>query len=98
MSWKSRIILDSDILVGKPVIRGTRISVELILTLLANGSTNDQILEDYPMLKKQDIEAALKYAAEVISKMRKKSGGGLVKRDLQSKWMSSDYSRKKIGL
>jgi uncharacterized protein (DUF433 family) len=66
MSWKSRIILDEKVLAGKPVIRGTRISVEHIVSLLGKGWTNDQILKNYPMLKKRDIEAALKYAAETL--------------------------------
>ena len=70
MSWKSRIIVDEKILVGKPVIRGTRISVEHILSLLGYGWTTEEILDDYPMLKKQDIEAALRYAAETLKQER----------------------------
>ncbi|HXQ92437.1 MAG TPA: DUF433 domain-containing protein [Nitrososphaerales archaeon] len=66
MSWKSRIVLDEKILTGKPVIRGTRISVEHIVALLGEGWTNEQILKNYSVLKKQDIEAALKYAAETL--------------------------------
>jgi uncharacterized protein (DUF433 family) len=70
MSWKSRIVLDDKILAGKPIIRGTRISVEHIVALLAEGWTNEQILKNYPMLKRQDIEAALKYAAEALRQER----------------------------
>ena len=70
MSWKSRIVVDDKILAGKPIIRGTRISVEFIVALLAEGWTNEQILKNYPMLKKQDIEAALKYAAEALKQER----------------------------
>jgi len=66
MAWKSRIVLDEKILAGKPVIRGTRISVEHIVALLGEGWTNEQILKNYSVLKKQDIEAALKYAAETL--------------------------------
>ena len=66
MSWKSRIILDEKVLTGKPVIRGTRISVEFIVDLVAQGWSVEQILRNYPMLKKQDIEAALKYAAATL--------------------------------
>ena len=65
--WKKRIILNQDILAGKPVIKGTRIAVEFILDLLANGWTTEQILENYPQLKKEDILAVLKYAAEILS-------------------------------
>ncbi|MDJ0269493.1 MAG: DUF433 domain-containing protein [Aigarchaeota archaeon] len=61
-----RITVDPDILAGKPVIKGTRISVELILELLANGWSFEQILENYPQLSMQDIRAAIRYAAEVL--------------------------------
>ena len=64
--WKSRITVDPEILAGKPIIKGTRIPVELILDLLANGWTTEEILENYPQLKKEDIIAALKYAAQVL--------------------------------
>ena len=64
--WKSRITIDPEILAGKPIIKGTRIPVELILDLLANGWTTEEILENYPQLKKEDIIAALKYAAQVL--------------------------------
>lgn len=64
--WKDRITIDPNILAGKPIIKGTRISVELILDLLANGWTIEEILENYPHLKKEDITAALKYATEIL--------------------------------
>ena len=64
MDWRERIISDPEILVGKPVIRGTRISVELILGWLANGWTFEQVLESYPNLAREDILAALAFAAE----------------------------------
>lgn len=51
-----RIIIDPEIMVGKPVIKSTRITVNLITQLLANGATETEILEDYPDLKKEDIE------------------------------------------
>ena len=57
------IISDPNIMVGKPVIRGTRITVELILRKLAAGQTIDQILEDYPHLSRSGIKAALEFAA-----------------------------------
>jgi len=57
--WRSRITIDPEILAGKPIIKGTRIPVKLILDLLANGWTTEEILENYPQLKKEDITAAL---------------------------------------
>jgi uncharacterized protein (DUF433 family) len=64
--WKERIVVDSDILVGKPVVKGTRISAEFILELLANGWAFEEILENYPQLKKEDILAVLKYTTEIL--------------------------------
>jgi uncharacterized protein (DUF433 family) len=64
--WRSRITIDPKVLAGKPVVRGTRISVEFILDMLANSWTIEEILENYPQLKKEDVIAALKYAAEVL--------------------------------
>ena len=64
--WKSRITVDPEILAGKPIIKGTRIPVELIRDLLANGWTTEEILENYPQLKKEDITVALKYVAQVL--------------------------------
>lgn len=61
-----RIDIDPSILAGKPVIKGTRIPVYLILELLSAGYDFKKILENYPQLKKTDIHAALKYAAEVL--------------------------------
>ena len=66
VDWKDKIVIDQEILVGKPVIKGTRISLELILGLLAEGWSNQKILENYPQLEKADIEAVLKYAAETL--------------------------------
>jgi uncharacterized protein (DUF433 family) len=64
--WRNRIAVDSKVLAGKPVIRGTRISVEFILDLLANGWAIEEILKNYPQLKREDVIAALKYAAEIL--------------------------------
>jgi len=61
-----RITVDPNIMVGKPVIRGLRITVEQILKALANGVTLEDLLEDYPELEQEDIQAALLYAAERI--------------------------------
>lgn len=63
----NRITFDDNILRGKPVIRGIRISVEMILELLAKGSTNQEILEDYPDLEPEDIQAALTYAHHMLA-------------------------------
>lgn len=62
-----RITVNPDIFGGKPVIRGMRISVELILSLLAQGETSEAILSDYPDLKPDDILACLAYAHAVIA-------------------------------
>lgn len=59
-----KIVVNPRILGGKPIIQGTRISVELILDLLASGATETEILEDYPHLTKTDIQSCLKYAAQ----------------------------------
>ncbi len=54
--YQNRITVDPKIIIGKPVIKGTRITVELILRLLAQGMAEKEILENYPHLKKQDIK------------------------------------------
>ena len=63
--WQERIVVDPKVLVGKPVIRGTRLSVEFILDLLANDWTIEQILSEYLQLERKDVIAVLKYAAEM---------------------------------
>ena len=63
MPWPERILVDSEILAGKPVIRGTRIAVELILELLAAGQAEREILANYPGLAREDILACLSYAS-----------------------------------
>lgn len=62
-----RITFDPRILAGKPIIRGMRISVEMILELLAAGTPEAEILEDYPMLEAADIRAALTYAHRLVA-------------------------------
>lgn len=64
--WKDRIVVDPDILVGKPVIKGTRISVDLILDRLADGWTMEQITASYPRVAREDVLAALAFVAEVF--------------------------------
>ncbi len=63
-----RITFDNQILNGKPIIRGMRISVEMILELLAKGSTENEILEDYPDLESEDIRATLYYAHHMVAR------------------------------
>ena len=62
-----RIILAPNIMVGKPVVRGTRIPVELIVRMLAQGMTEDDILAEYPRLRTEDIRASLSYAAQTLA-------------------------------
>jgi len=66
--WQERIVVDPKVLVGKPLIRGTRLSVEFILDLLANDWTIEQVLSEYPQLVREDVMAVLKYAAEMAKK------------------------------
>jgi len=62
-----RIIVDPTILGGKPVVRGTRISVELLLRKLSEGASVEDLLEAYPRLAEADIHAAIAYAADTIA-------------------------------
>lgn len=66
MDWQDRISVDPKVLVGKPVIKGTRIAVEFLLELLAEGWSHEQILKSYPHLTSDDIQAALRYATEAV--------------------------------
>jgi len=59
-----RIVIDPDVMVGKPVIKGTRIPVYLIVEFVANGMTEKEIIKEYPQLRKADIKAALLYASK----------------------------------
>jgi uncharacterized protein (DUF433 family) len=65
-----RITIHPDVMVGKPTIRGLRITVEQLLKAMANGITADQLLEDYPELEKEDIRAALLYASQLVDEER----------------------------
>jgi uncharacterized protein (DUF433 family) len=62
----ARIVVNPKVMVGKPVIKGTRIPVYLILELLAAGVSVDDILEEYPELTREDVQAALKYASKIL--------------------------------
>lgn len=66
MSPHERIVVDPDILVGKPVVKGTRLSVDFLLGLLAQGWPETEILRNYPGLQREDLLAAWAYASEVL--------------------------------
>ena len=66
MNWQECIIVDPNILVGKPVIKGTRLAVEFIIDLLAQGWTEADLLRNYPGLTRADIQACLSYASSVL--------------------------------
>ena len=66
MDKHDRIVVDPDILVGKPVVRGTRIAVEHVVGLLAEGWTEQQVLDNYPGLSHEDVLACLQYASELL--------------------------------
>jgi uncharacterized protein (DUF433 family) len=70
MNWAERITVDSKVLVGKPVVKGTRIAVEFVLDLLGRGWTFEQILHEYDHLTLEDIQACLAYAGEVLKSER----------------------------
>jgi len=70
MPWQERILVDPAILTGKPVIKGTRLAVEFILELMAEGWTRDQIGRNYPSLTDEDLQATLHYAAETLKRER----------------------------
>ncbi|MFO8233626.1 MAG: DUF433 domain-containing protein [Longimonas sp.] len=70
MDWRNRITSDPEVLTGKPVISGTRLSVEHVLGLLENGWSETDILESYPHLESEDVRACLAYAREVLSEER----------------------------
>ena len=70
MNWRDRIVLDPAVLVGKPVVKGTRIAVELVIELLGRGYTTAQVLEQYDMLTGEDVQACLSYASEVLKSER----------------------------
>ena len=66
MNWESRIVIDPEILCGKPVVKGTRLAVEFIVDLLAQGWTTADILNNYPGLTSDDVLACLAYASAVL--------------------------------
>lgn len=66
MNWHHHIHSDNEVLLGKPTIKGTRISVELLLELFASGWTQSQILESYPRLTEMDIKAVFFYLKDCL--------------------------------
>ena len=70
MNWQDRITVDSNVLVGKPIIKGTRVSVEFVIDLLARGWTTEQVLKEYDHLTGEDIQACLAYASEMLKTER----------------------------
>ncbi|MFB3887586.1 MAG: DUF433 domain-containing protein [Thermodesulfobacteriota bacterium] len=70
MGWKERITIDPQVLVGKPVIKGTRLAVEFIIDLLAQGWSEAEIIRNYPGLTREDILACLSYASATLHEER----------------------------
>ena len=70
MTWEDRIVLDPDVLTGKPVVKGTRLAVDFLVGLLAEGWTEAQILAEYPGLTREDLLACLAYAQDRLSAER----------------------------
>jgi uncharacterized protein (DUF433 family) len=68
MNYKEHIVSDHKIMLGKPLIKGTRITVEIILRKLSEGATSKDVFEMYPGINSEDVNACLQYAADVISK------------------------------
>jgi len=66
LKLEKRIVINPKIMVGKPIIKGTRIPVDAIIKRIADGMTIKEILADYPNLTKEDVKAALRYTAKVI--------------------------------
>ena len=70
MPWADRITVDPKVLVGKPVVKGTRLAVEFIVERLADGWTEHQLLDNYPGLTHEEISACLHYASEILKSER----------------------------
>jgi len=67
MTLTDRIEINPKVMLGKPVIRGTRITVELLLRKLSEGATEVELLDAYPRLRREDIQAAIGYAADTLA-------------------------------
>ena len=66
MDWREYIHSDPEVLVGKPTIKGTRLSVDFVLNLLSKGWTHEQIFENYPSLNQNSLQAIFAYASECL--------------------------------
>ena len=66
MNWQAHITIDPQVLVGKPVIKGARLSVDFILGLLAEGWSEEQILENYPKVTQDALRAVYAYATQIL--------------------------------
>lgn len=66
MSWRERIVMNPEILAGKPVVKGTRLAVEFVIGLLAQGWSESEVLRNYPGLTREDIQACLSYAEALL--------------------------------
>lgn len=66
MNWRDHIVSDPEILVGKPVLKGTRLSVDLILDRLADGWTTEDLFQAYPRLTPEALQAVFAFAAEML--------------------------------
>lgn len=66
MNWRERITVDPNILVGKPVVKGTRLAVEFVVDLLAQGWSKEDVIRNYPGLTLDDVQACLSYASEIL--------------------------------
>ena len=67
MNWRDYIEERKDVMLGKPVFKGTRLTVEHILRELGTGTRFDELFDDYPNLKPEHVQAALRYAADVVA-------------------------------
>lgn len=70
MTWRERIEIKPEVLTGKPVIKDTRIAVELVIELLAQGWEVNEVLQEYPALSRDDVRACLHYASETLRSER----------------------------
>ncbi len=70
MNWQDRITIDPNVLVGKPIVKNTRIAVEFVIDLLGRGWTVEQVLAEYDYLTREDVQACLAYASEFLKSER----------------------------
>lgn len=77
MEWRQQIDCNPAVMMGKPCVKGTRITVELIVEKLAYGETTEQIIESYPHITQENISACLFYAADLTNSVWRKEYGKL---------------------